>query len=290
MRNFSQFACVDWSGAKTERPDGIAAAIIGPDGLPALLSPQPRWSRADILTWLLGFAHNGKDVLIGFDLSMSLPYLDQGSYFPEWSHSPGHAKALWTMVDSMCSNDPHLTIPSFLTHEETSRHFRHSRDQVGDLFTGGIGRLREVERYQRATGQANSTSCFNLVGAAQVGKSSLTGMRMLHQLQGAIPVWPFDPVPDHGPVIVEIYTTIAALAAGQPKGRSKVRDRDGLKRALEQLNTSAPARLARYDDHSTDALITAAWMRQVAGNPPLWNPPKMSNSIAEKEGWTFGVV
>ena len=100
-----------------------------------------------------------------------------------------------------------------------------------------------MEQYQRETGQGNSASCFNLVGAAQVGKSSLTGMRMLHQLDGAIPIWPFDPVPDDGPVIVEIYTTIAAIAAGLPKGQSKVRDRQGLKQALEALQSPCPARL-----------------------------------------------
>ncbi len=190
----------------------------------------------------------------------------------------------------MCSDNPHLNITSFLNHPQTSRHFRHSRDHVGDLFGSGIGRLREVEHYQRATRQANSASCFNLVGAAQVGKSSLTGMRMLHQLGGVIPVWPFDPVPESGPVIVEIYTTVAALAAGLPKGRSKVRDRAGLTTALAELNTAPPARLQRYDDHSTDALITAAWMKQVAGNRALWNPPAMTDEIAQKEGWTFGVV
>ncbi len=290
MRSFSHFACVDWSGARTERPDGIAVSVIGPDGPPALLSPRPRWSRTDVLGWLFRLAQAKRDILIGFDLSMALPFMDKATYFPEWSESPDGAKALWSDVDSLCRDNPHLTITSFLDHPQASRHFRHSRDHVGDLFGGGIGRLREVEHYQRATGQANSASCFNLVGAAQVGKSSLTGMRMLHQLEGAIPVWPFDPVPDSGPVIVEIYTTIAALAAGLPKGRSKVRDRAGLATALAELNTVPPARLRRYDDHSTDALITAAWMKQVAGNPALWNPPAMTGEIAQKEGWTFGVV
>lgn len=290
MRTFSHFACVDWSGAKTERPDGIAVSIIGPEGPPALLSPMPRWSRTDVLAWLLRIAQDGSDMLIGFDLSMALPFLDTGCYFPEWHESPDSAKALWSTVDAICGDDLHLNATSFLNHQQTSRHFRHGGGQVGDLFAGGIGRLREVERYQRITGQANSASCFNLVGAAQVGKSSLTGMRMLHKLDGAIPVWPFDPVPDHGPVIVEIYTTVAALAAGLPKGRSKVRDRAGLEHALTRLNTPTPARLARYDDHSTDALITASWMKQTAANPALWNPPVMTDEIAQKEGWTFGVV
>lgn len=290
MRHFSHFACVDWSGARSERPTGIAVAMIGPDGPPSLLSPQPRWSRPDILAWLLRLAETGQDILIGFDLSMSLPFVDQGAYFPEWQHSPANAKSLWNMVDRLCSDDPHLSVPSFLDHPEARRHFRHSRDHVGDLFGTGVGRLREVERYQRETKQVNSASCFNLVGAAQVGKSSLTGMRLLHQLRGAIPVWPFDPVPDRGPVIIEIYTTVAALAAGLPKGRSKVRDRGGLEDALAELDTALPAPLRHYDDHSTDALITAAWMKRTAPAQALWTPPAMTAEIAQKEGWTFGVV
>ena len=290
MRTFQHFACVDWSGAKTERPEGIAVALIGAEGPPALLSPTPRWSRPDILAWLRRLAKSEKDILIGFDLSMALPFIDKMSYFPERGDSPASAKALWSDIDSMSCNDPYLNVTSYLADPQISRHFRHSREYVGDLFGDGIGRLREVERYQREAGQANSASCFNLVGAAQVGKSSLTGMRLLHQLGGSIPIWPFDPVPANGPVIIEIYTTVAARAAHLPKGRSKVRDRAGLVKALSWLNTAPPAKLKRYDDHSTDALITAAWLKQVADNPALWNPRGLTDEIAQKEGWTFGVV
>ena len=290
MRNFSQFACVDWSGAKSERPAGIAVGLIGQDDPPNLLTPEPRWSRKDVRDWLLKLSRNNEDILIGFDLSMGLPFQDQETFFPEWDESPTNAKSLWQIVDEICADDPFLGVSSFLEHPQAHRHFRHGKDDVGDLFDGGIGRLRVVEQHQRKTKQGNSASCFNLVGAAQVGKSSLTGMRMLHQLGGAIPVWPFDPMPDRGPVIVEIYTTIAALAAKLPKGRSKVRDRQGLKAALEALNTPCPHRLSQYDDHSTDALITASWMKQVASNSLLWNPAAMTDEIAQKEGWTFGVV
>ena len=290
MRTFQHFACVDWSGAKTERPKGIAVSVIGPDGPPTLLSPTPRWSRPDILAWLRRLAKSKEDILIGFDLSMALPFVDKMAYFPERTDSPDSAKALWSDVDSMSCNDPYMNVTSYLADPQISRHFRHSREHVGDLFDGGIGRLREVERFQREAGQANSASCFNLVGAAQVGKSSLTGMRLLHQLGGSIPIWPFDPVPANGPVIIEIYTTMAARAACIPKWRSKVRDRAGLVNALSWLDTAPPAKLKRYDDHSTDALITAAWLKQVADNPALWNPRGLTDEIAQKEGWTFGVV
>lgn len=289
MRQFTQFTCVDWSGAKTERPNGISAATIGSDGPPALLRPEPRWSRADVRDWLLQVAATKQNMLIGFDLSMALPFHDTGSYFPLWDDSPSNASSLWQLVEGLSSADPYLNVLSFLDHPQASRHFRHSRDHVGDLFTGGTGRLRVVEQHQRRTGQANSASCFNLVGAAQVGKSSLTGMRMLHQLNGAIPIWPFDPIPDCGPMIVEIYTTIAALAAGLPKGKSKIRDREGLETALTALATPLPTKLKRYDDHSTDALITAAWMKNASADKRLWHPPMLTDEIAQKEGWTFGV-
>lgn len=290
MRQFSQFACVDWSGAKTERPAGIAVATIGPTGPPALLTPSPRWSRNDVGRWLKRLAEQQSDILIGFDFSMSLPFYDLGNYFPDWQESPSDARSLWQFIDKHSMPTPYLGASEFLQHSEARRHFRHSKEQVGDLFTGGIGRLRVVEQHQRKTGQANSASCFNLVGAAQVGKSSLTGMRLLQQLDGRIPVWPFDPIPESGPVIVEIYTAIAALAAGVPRGRSKIRNREGLDSALEALHMPRPAMLTRYDDHSTDALVTAAWMKSIGCDARLWSPPAMSAEIAAKEGWTFGVI
>ncbi|MFM2410254.1 MAG: hypothetical protein RL481_1082, partial [Pseudomonadota bacterium] len=176
-------------------------------------------------------------------------------------------------------------------HPEISRHFRQQRN-CGDLFGTGRGRLRECE----AKGQGliegiNPYSCFNLVGAAQVGKSSLTGMRVLHLLGQSIPVWPFDRLPDRGPVIVEIYTSIAARATNVlPKGKSKITDSRVLDQALEQFGAAPHRPLARYHDHATDALLTAAWLRHVAAQADLWSPMLMTAHIAQTEGWTFGVV
>ncbi len=42
------------------------------------------------------------------------------------------------------------------------------------------------------------------------------------------------------------------------------------------------------DDHSADALLTAAWLRTVGGRPELWQPPELTPAIARTEGWTFG--
>ena len=154
------------------------------------------------------------------------------------------------------------------------------------MFEAGVGRLRETERRQAAMGTSPS-SCFNLIGAAQVGKSSLTGMRVLNRLPASHRVWPFDDVPDTGSLIVEIYTSLAARAAGIRKGLAKMRDGESLDAALAQLGCKPHEPLARYDDHSTDAILTAAWLRNVAHDPALWNPPGLA-AVRHTEGWTFG--
>ena len=201
--------------------------------------------------------------------------------------TPADAKALWHSVDTLSADTPHLGAGGFLAHPEPARYFRH-QGRAGDRHGGGRGRLRVCEAEQLAAGLSPS-SCFNLIGAAQVGKSSLTGMRVLHRLGGRVPVWPFDPILETGPVIIEIYTTIAARAAGVGRGRSKVRDAAGLRAALEALGSRGHARLDQHDDHMTDALITAAWLRANAGRPELWSPAGLTPEIARTEGWTFGV-
>lgn len=293
IRRFAHFACIDWSGQAVERPKGIAVAISeADDRTPILLRPDRGWSRGAVLDWLLDHATADSDLLIGIDFSTALPFLDRGAYFPEWAESPADARSLWAKIDAMCAGDQHLAATSLTTHADTGRHFRRSDGRTtitGDLFGAGLGRLRLVERVCREAGHGNAISGFNLIGAAQVGKSTLTGMRVLHRLGGRVPVWPFDPVPDHGPMIVEIYTSIAARCAGLPKGRSKMRDAASLDAALGAFDLPRSAALAAYDDHSTDAILTAAWLRRAAAEHGLWRPPALTEEIRRLEGWTFGV-
>jgi hypothetical protein len=195
---------------------------------------------------------------------------------------------LWKLVDELCRDEPHLGAGALVDHPEASRHFRRHGGRQGDLFGKGNGRYRLVERICRDDRHGPATSCFNLVGAAQVGKSSLTGMRLLHRLDGRVPVWPFDPIPDGGPLIVEAYTTIAARKAGL-SGGSKMRDAERLRAGLAGFGIGRAPRLARYDDHSTDAILTAAWLAEAASDERLWHPPQLTPTVAAVEGWTFGI-
>lgn len=288
-RHFGRFACIDWSGAKGERQRGIAVAVSdGPGRTPKLI--ERAWSRPAVLDWLIGHARRRSDLLIGFDFSAALPFFDAGAYFPGWPESPADARALWLQIDAICADDPHLEAGSFIDHPEISRHFRRHGGRQGDLFGigSGNGRHRLVDHICRDDRHGPATSCFNLVGAAQVGKSSLTGMRLLHRLDGRIPVWPFDPVPERGPMIVEIYTTIAARTAGLTGG-SKMRDADRLRAGLAGHGIARSPKLHHYDDHSTDAILTAAWLAEAAARPDLWHPRLLTPEIAAIEGWTFGI-
>ena len=293
MSRFQRFAAIDWSGAAGERHKGLALAICDTEGgPPRLVRPGHRWSREEVLAWLLDGLPD--DTLVGLDLGASLPFADCGGFFPGWGDSPPEAKSLWALVDRLCGDDPHLAASSFVDHLDASRYFRRHGGREGAQFHAPDaghrqGRFRVTEAAQAAMG-CKPYSNFNLVGAAQVGKSSLTGMRVLHRLEGRVPVWPFDPLPDHGSVVLEIYTTIAAMAGGRTPGRSKMNSFAELNQALAELGSPAVAGAGPIDDHSADALLTAAWLRAVAGRQALWHPPGMTPDIAATEGWTFGAV
>lgn len=291
MSHFSHFAAIDWSGAAGERHRGIAVAICDEGkAAPRLIHPDRKWSRVEVLDWLLDALPD--DTLVGLDLGISLPFADCGAFFPGWADSPANARDLWALVDHICADDPHLSASAFIDHPQACRHFRRHGGRQGDLFTsagqtGGQGRLRVTEQAQRLAG-CNPYSNFNLVGAAQVGKSSLTGMRVLHRLAHALPVWPIDPLPAKGSAIVEIYTSIAAIHAGRRAGQTKLRSVEDLNTALTALGSAPVKGQGVIDDHRSDALITAAWLRLVAARPNYWAPAGLTPAIAITEGWTFG--
>jgi hypothetical protein len=283
MRKFSRFACVDWSGAKGSRHPGIALAVCEQgNAAPVLVAPPEKfWSRQAIADWLLA---QDDDLLIGFDFSFAPPIVERGSYLPG-DATPDNAREFWSYVDSIC-DDEDLGAASFL-EQHHRRHF---------YLGAADGRKADFMHWRRCDarsimGDSGKTSCvFDAIGASQVAKASFAGMRMLNRVAQHIPVWPIDPVPAQGPIIVEIYTSIAARASGVRKGRSKLRDGDALDGALAAFGTASHIPLAHYTDHATDAILTAAWLRLVANENALWTPDGLTPQISATEGWTFGVV
>ena len=280
---FTRFAAIDWSGAKGRRHPGIAVALCeAGDAAPLLVGPAGgAWSREGVLAWVL--ANADEPLLIGFDFSFSAPYAARGAHLPGETDTAS-ARDLWAYVDRL-SDDEDLGAAGFVEARRGS-HF----------WAGAVdGRKADFLHYRACEtpdGQAKPSTVFDALGAAQVAKASWAGMRLLHRLDGRVPIWPFDPPVTSGAMVVEIYTAIASRAAGSRKGRSKLRGPDALDAALTSaaIGSRPHAPLASYTDHATDAILTAAWLRANAARAALWAPPGMTEAIARTEGWTFGVV
>ncbi len=284
MTRFARFVAIDWSGAKGARHKGIAVALCeAGDTVPQLVAvPGGVWSRQAVANWLVD-AGRQAPTLFGFDFSFAPPFVARGGYLPG-DPVPEDGPAFWAYVDAICE-DADLGAASLLEVV----HRRHFYFGKADGVKAAFMHNRVCEAQYKAGGGGKPSTVYDAIGAAQVAKASFAGMRMLHHLRCKLLVWPFDPLPDAGSVVVEIYTSIAARAAGRPKGRSKMRDAAALNDALAALGSTAHHG-AMPDDHGADAIVTAAWMRRAAAEPALWTPTMLTAQIARTEGWTFGVI
>jgi hypothetical protein len=283
ITKFSSYVAIDWSGAKGVRHKGIAIAEARGDSTPRLVRAGHVWSREEVLRWLLERAAK-EPTMFGFDFSFAPPIVGRGEYLPGEPYVPKTAREFWAYVDSRC-DDPDLGAASFL---ETA-HRRHFYFGIADGVKARFMHFRQCDARLNAQGGRKTASAYDAIGAAQVAKASFAGMRFLHRLDGKVAIWPMDPLPGHGSAVVEIYTRIYLRRAGLTG--AKLRSRAELNRALKGLG-SPPARL-RFEpnDHQTDALVTAAGMRQLAAHEPrAFDPEGLTPEIARSEGWTFGVL
>jgi hypothetical protein len=283
VNRFASYVAIDWSGAKGRRHKGIAIAEARGDSAPRLIRPAHIWSREEVLGWLLGRAAN-EPTLFGFDFSAAPPIVERGEYLPGEPAVPKTARELWAYVDAR-SHDDDLGAASFLE----DAHRRHFYFGIADGVKADFTHFRQCDARLQAQGGRKIASAYDAIGAAQVAKASFSGMRLLHHLDGKVAIWPMDPLPEHGSVVVEIYTRIYLRRAGM--SGTKLRSRADLNRALKGLG-SPPARL-RFEpnDHQTDALVTAAGMRVLARDEPrAFAPEGLTPEIARSEGWTFGVL
>jgi len=283
VSRFASFVAIDWSGAKGKKHKGLAIAEARGEAAPRLIRPRHVWSRKEVLDWLLERAA-GEPTLFGFDFSFAPPLIERGEYLLGEPGIPKTAREFWAYVDSRCE-DEDLGAASFL---ETA-HRRHFYFGIADGVKADFVRFRQCDARLNAQGGRKTASAYDAIGAAQVAKASFSGMRFLHRLDGKVAIWPMDALPDRGSAVVEIYTRIYLRRAGMTG--VKLRTRAELNRALKGLG-SPPARL-RFEpnDHQTDALVTAAGMRQLAlTESRAFDPEGLTPEIARSEGWTFGVL
>jgi hypothetical protein len=279
---FASCVAIDWSGAKGRRHKGIAIAEARGDDAPRLVRPTHAWSRSEVLDWLLARATR-EATLFGFDFSFAPPFDERGAYLPGERDVPDKAREFWAYVDRL-SDDEDLGAASFLERV----HRRHFYFGIADGVKADFMHFRRCDQALNVQGGRKTASAFDAIGAAQVAKASFSGMRLLHRLDGHVPIWPMDRLPSNGSAVVEIYTRIYLRNAGL--SGKKLRTRADLNRALEGLG-SKPSRL-RFEpnDHQTDALVTAAGMRAHLTHPRAFEPPGLTAELARTEGWTFGIV
>ena len=282
MSRFTRFAAIDWSGAKGKRHKGIAIAMCeAGNSAPRLVRPDHVWSRTEALEWLLETAAEAP-TLFGFDFSFAPPIAERGEYLPGQPDVPASAREFWAYVERHCE-DEDLGAASFLEWS----HRRHFYFGAADGVKRDYLHHRACEHAFNAMGGGKASTLYDAIGAAQVAKASFAGMRLLHHLDGRVPIWPFDPLPSAGSVVVEIYARAFIRLAGL-SGR-KVRSAEALDGALAGLG-SRPARLDHDpSDHETDVLIAAAGMRAIAADRRYWLPTGLTPELARTEGWTFGV-
>lgn len=272
--SFDAFIAIDWSGAAPGYT-GIAVARCAPgEGAPRLVAPPAgkRWTRTAVANWLGGEIATGRRLLVGFDFAFSLPL----------GCVPAHdVFALWEIVEAASAGEADFGAAAV----PRDARFAPLYWCAGTMPAAWMERRRATELACIAATGTRPETVFKLIGAKQVGKASLTGMRVLRHLRrrhgGHISVWPFEPAA--GSVLVEIYPTLfRRQAAGT---LAKLRTARELNLALRALGSSG-VRGTAYTDHDTDALISAAGLRHLCAGGYALVPV---NGDIGREGWIFGV-
>lgn len=279
---FDGFWAIDWSGARGRTPNIAVARIAADADAPMLVAPPDgvAWTREAVIARLVREAAAGRRILAGFDFAFSFPV---GVFAALGLRRDGAMADVWEAVEAACAGSPGLHGGGFVEAAPDGTFWRR-----GPKPTWWRAPLRLVdERCAAATG-ARPESVMKLVGAKQVGLGALAGMRSLRALlgasRGAFSAWPATPAGGSS-VAVEIFPTIHRLQA--LGAVAKIRDAATLERALAAFGCGAPRLAGPPGDDETDALVSAAALRQIARRADAFALP--ADGRPALEGWIFGV-
>jgi hypothetical protein len=284
---FDAFVAIDWSGA-VRHYDGIAVAICRPGRTaPKLVkAPGVRWTRKTISDWLKSQLGCGRRLLIGFDFAFGFPFETDGGYLGGKAPGIDDIFSLWTMIEARSCGDPDFGCMRFIGDAAYASLFW----LQGARPSHWIERKRWTEFACAEQTKTRPDSLYKMLHSKQVGKASITGMRVLHHIRtsmgGCVAIWPFEKV--RASAIVEIYPTMfRKMAAG---AIAKIRSRQQLNAALGRIGSQpVGSNNDDFSDHETDALLSAAGLRKITSNPAVWNPHETTSPRVQREGWIFGV-
>jgi hypothetical protein len=282
MPVFDCFVGIDWSGDKEKWQKGLKVAIAHPGKSAPRLVPCPahnsRWSRTEAVRWIAEQVQR-KRVLIGLDFAFGFPSvtlaenveLDEG------------------YVEGLCASDPNFYGGAFFRLPlKAHSHLINSSWHKGCSYAAD--HLRETDRVAKKTRGATPQSIFNAVGPAQVGPSSISGMRALRALRQScgdyFAIWPFDEINQTKSVIVEIFPRYLAL---RKACSARLVDRCKLNAALAAYD-SEEVETAPGSEDEGDALLSAAALRRMSREHSLFELPNdVIRSQIRSQGWIFGV-
>jgi len=290
MRNFDQFIGIDWSGAKTPILNKSISVSVSDQGQEAPCLIAGPWSRQKVANWIVDLAKQDKRILIGVDCNFGFA----SEIIQKQIGDKATVSDLWSKVDEVSKQDSNFFAGSFWSHNTYKDDFW----TEGKMREGFDMPKRQTEILCAELGFGRPESPFKLIGAKQVGKGGLAGMRMAHYLkstlQDKIALWPFERDLNNKATIVmtEIYPRQFLMRTGH--GLTKVRDIDNLNKALSYLGSKPYVSDGVLSDHDTDSLVSAVGLRYLCGdkeNIPksISHPPIMSYNAQHLEGWIFGI-
>jgi hypothetical protein len=286
---FDAYVGIDWSGARGKPQRGIQVAWCRPgSGQPQVVSPPGRaWSRPEVRDWL-SLATRRQRLLVGLDFSFTFPFVDAGAYFPGADSAPASARALWRLVEDVCTDDDTLYGGAFADRAPWSAYFFRRKGARGVRFER---RHKLVEKACADAGLGHPETVFHLIGPKQVGLGSLSGMRLLQALGRddiAPHIWPMDVADGSASVLVEVFPRAFLAAAGH--GAAKVRQAEQLNAVLRFYGVHRPSFAGVIDDNVADAVVAAAALRALAPQEAVWRPAGLTARVRRTEGWIFGMT
>jgi hypothetical protein len=278
MQAFDCFIGIDWSGDKKPRQKGLQVAIAYPGRVAPRLEQcsnhKGRWSRTEAVGWIES-QFRDKRALIGLDFAFG---------FPPTALSE-NISLDWNYVECLCEADPNFYGGAFFRPPAcVHSHLVNSPWLPRQSYSAD--HLRTTDIVAMETIGARPQSIFNAIGPAQVGPSSISGMRALRSLKqrcgNRIAIWPFDETSSTGSVIVEIFPRYFPLSRG--KGARLSRHCE-LNAALAAFDSDEVEQSPKSEDEG-DALLSAAALRLLSSQESLFELPDLT---IRPEGWIFGV-
>ena len=284
---FDSYIGIDWSGAASPvRSNKIALARCDNSSGPSI-AINKNLSRTDIFDYICDLVTTKGKHFIGIDCNFGFCFDVGQTMFGE------HAsfRDLWQEVERLSQNEANLFAGPFWKHHKYADYFWVSGKQPSWFDLNALRRKTEIAATQCNLGIPESP--FKLIGAKQVGKGGLAGMRLVHALKqkyaDKIAIWPFENAlcQDAAIVISEIYPRLFIRHAGY--GNQKVKEYETLEGILTHFDTPLEQDQLTLNDHLTDAIISAAGIRWFHKNKRPLNTSQLPGQALGFEGWIFGV-